>query len=118
MKMRSIVVALAAGAVLFPAGAAVAQDMPNLPGLDQAREQVGGATAQSPRVPASDLLPAEARAGLSRGVGGSSSGSGTGSPSRLPETGVDTTALALDGLTLLGAGTLLLTIRRRWAAAS
>lgn len=116
MKMRSIVVALAAGAVLFPAGTVLAQDMPDLPGLDQARDQVGGATAQSLRVPASNLLPAETRAGLSRGVGGS--GSGTGSPSRLPETGVDTTALALDGLTLLGAGMLLLTIRRRWAASA
>ncbi len=113
MRMRSVVVALLGGAVVFLAGAAHAQDLPDLPGMDQARDQVGGTTAQSPRVPGAAALPGGTAGALSRAPA-----SGTGSPSRLPETGVDTTALALDGLTLLGAGTVLMTIRRRWAAAS
>jgi hypothetical protein len=110
MKMRSMLVAAAAGVVLLPAGPVLAQDLPDVPGIDPARDQISqaprGAAANPTRnLPGGDLLPKE----LSRPARGS------GSPTRLPETGVDTTALALDAVTLLGAGTLLLTIRRRLA---
>lgn len=113
MKMRSTLAALAAGTVLFAGAPALAQDLPDLPGLDAARDRVADrpAAAQSPQVPGAGVLPADARAGLGRAP----AAAGTGSPSRLPETGVDTTALALDGLTLLGAGSLLLAARRRLA---
>lgn len=113
MKTRLMIAALVAAGVLVPAGIAMAQDMPDVPGIGAARDQVADrpAAAQSPRVPASGVLPDATRAGLGRGAG-------SGSPSRLPETGVDTTALAMDGLTLLGAGTVLLAIRRRLAATS
>ena len=111
MKKRSLIVVVVAGLLLLLAGAARAQDMPDLPGLDQARDQVARTprTAQNPTsdLPAGGLLPSEIRRAPAAAA------TGTGSPTRLPATGVDTTALALDGLTLLGAGTLLLAIRRR-----
>ncbi len=108
MKIRSTVVALLAGAALFPAGVAVAQDLPDVPGIGAAQDQIDRAP-RTPRRPASslpgsDAIPVDTSARAARG---------SGAPTRLPATGVDTTALALDGLTLLGAGTLLLTIRRR-----
>lgn len=113
MKMRSTLVALVAGIALWPAGSAVAQDLPDVPGIGAAQDQVGR-QPRAPRqpvgeLPASGVLPVD----TSRAPA-----TGGGSPSRLPETGVDTTALALDGLTLLGAGTVLLAIRRRFAASS
>jgi hypothetical protein len=116
MKMRSMLVALAAGIALWPAGAAVAQ-LPDVPGIGAAQDQVG--SPRTPRAPAnasaglpgSGALPVDTSRAPARGTG-------TGSPTRLPETGVDTTALALDAVTLLGAGTVLLAIRRRLATSS
>jgi hypothetical protein len=116
MKMRSMLVALVAGIALWPAGAAVAQ-LPDVPGIGAAEDQVGAPSApRTPRNPAASLpgsgaLPVD----TSRAA---APARGTGSPTRLPETGVDTTALALDAITLLGAGTLLLAIRRRFATSS
>jgi LPXTG-motif cell wall-anchored protein len=111
--MRSALVAVAAGIALFPAGTALAQDLPDVPGIGAAQDQIDRAP-RTPRRPGSSLpgsgaLPVDTSARAARG---------SGAPTRLPETGVDTTALALDGLTLLGAGTLLLTIRRRLASHS
>lgn len=116
MKMRSMLVALVAGIALWPAGAAVAQ-LPDVPGIGAAQDQVGSArTARAPAnpsagLPGSGALPVD----TSRAA---PAARGTGSPTRLPETGVDTTALALDAITLLGAGTVLLAIRRRFATSS
>lgn len=110
MKMRSTVVAaLVAGIALFPAGIAVAQDLPDVPGIGAAQDQIDRAP-RTPRRPASSL---PASGVLPVDSGSRAVARGSGAPTRLPETGVDTTALALDGITLVGAGTLLLTIRRR-----
>ena len=111
MKIRSAVVVLVAGIALFPAGSALAQ-LPDVPGIGAAQDQID----RSPRVPRS---PASSLPG-SRAipVDTSRAARGTGSPNKLPETGVDTTALALDGLTLLGAGALLTAVRRRLATHS
>ena len=115
MKMRLTLAAVVLGIGLWPAGAAMAGDLPDVPGIGAAEDQIGAAgTPRTPRSPASSLpgsgaLPVD----TSRAPA-----TGTGSPTRLPETGVDTTALALDAVTLLGAGTLLLAIRRRFATSS
>jgi len=115
MKMRSMLVALAAGIALWPAGAAVAQ-LPDVPGMGAAQDQVGSArTARAPANPSAGLPGSGA---LPVDTSRAAPSTGTGSPTRLPETGVDTTALALDAITLLGAGTLLLAIRRRFATSS
>jgi LPXTG-motif cell wall-anchored protein len=113
MKMRPVLVAVIAGLLLLVAGAARAQDLPDLPGIDPAKTQIADAP-RTPRNPAASLparnfLPGEI------GRAPAAAAAGTGAPTRLPETGVDTTSLALDGLTLLGAGLLFLTIRRRLA---
>ncbi len=113
MKMRSVLVAAAAAAVLWPAGVAVAQDLPDVPGIGAAESQID----RAPRTPRSARGSTSSLPG-SRALPVDTSGRGVGSPSRLPETGVDTTALALDGLTILGAGTLMLAIRRRLASPS
>jgi hypothetical protein len=111
MKIRSLFVAAAAGMVLLPAGVASAQ-LPDLPGLDPARTQI----ADAPRTPSNPAAALPARNFLPSEISRAPASGGSGSPTRLPETGVDTSALALDALTLLGAGTLLLTIRRRLAS--
>jgi LPXTG-motif cell wall-anchored protein len=110
MKKRSLVVVALAAAAFFPAGSALAQNLPDVPGIGPAASQVN----QTPRTP-------RAAAGSTR-VGNGLPGTralpdlrapATRSPNRLPATGVNTTSLALDGLTLLGAGSLLLAVRRR-----
>ncbi|HYZ90828.1 MAG TPA: LPXTG cell wall anchor domain-containing protein [Actinomycetota bacterium] len=115
MKIRSTVVALAAGIALFPAGAAVAGDLPDVPGIGAAQDQIDRAP-RTPRRPSTDSLPGSGVIPVDTSRRAAAQGSGT--PNRLPNTGVDTTALALDGLTLVGAGALLLTIRRRLATHS
>lgn len=112
MKMRLMLAAVVLGVGLWPAGAAMAQDLPDVPGIGAAADEVnGGTTARAPRNPAASLPGADALP-----VDTSQApATGTGSPTRLPATGVDTTALALDAVTLLGAGALLLAIRRRFA---
>lgn len=116
MKKRSLLVVVVAGLLLVLSGAARAQDLPDVPGIGPAQQEIADAprTPRSPasNLPASNLLPRE----LSRAP--AAAATGTGSPSRLPATGIDPTALALDGLTLLGAGTVLLAIRRRFAASN
>lgn len=112
MKIRSTVVAFAAGIALFPAGVALAQDLPDVPGIGAAQDEIDRAP-RTPRRPASSLPGSDA---IPVDTSSRAVARGSGAPTRLPATGVDTTALALDGLTLLGAGTLLLAIRRRLAS--
>lgn len=111
MRKRSLLVAVIAGLLLLVAGAARAQDLPDLPGIDPAQTQI----ADAPRTPANPAANLPARNFLPGEISRAPA-TGSGAPTRLPATGVDTTALALDGLTLLGAGTVLMTIRRRLAA--
>lgn len=114
MRIRLALIAFSAGVVLFGAGNAFAQDLPDVPGIGAAQDQIDRAP-RTPRRPASSLPGSNA---IPVDTSGRSVARGSGAPTRLPETGVDTTALALDGLTLVGAGTLLLTIRRRLASHS
>ncbi len=113
MKMRLTLAAVVLGVGLWPAGAAMAQDLPDVPGIGAAADRVGAQArpARNPAasLPGADALPVDTS---------QAPATGTGSPTRLPATGVDTTALALDAVTLLGAGTLLLAIRRRFATSS
>lgn len=116
MKKRLTTAVIAAGLALGGASPALAQ-LPDVPGIDAARDQVGGepaaarpASREVSNLPGSDAIP-----NLQRPA---SAARGTGSPTRLPVTGVDTTALALDAVTLLGAGALLLAVRRRLAGSS
>lgn len=113
MKMRLTLAVVVVGVGLWPAGAAMAQGLPDVPGIGAAEESVGAQAPRSPRDPIGALPGADALP-----VNTTPARAGTSSPTRLPETGVDTTALALDAVTLLGAGTLLLAIRRRWATSA
>jgi hypothetical protein len=115
MKMRLTLATVVAGIALWPAGAAMAQDLPDVPGIGAAADRVGAQAPRTPRNPAGALPGADA---LPVDTSQAPAARGTGSPTRLPETGVDTTALALDAVTLLGAGTLLLAIRRRFTTSS
>ena len=109
MKKRLTLVALVLGVGLWPAGTALAQ-LPDVPGIGAAESRV----AQAPRTPRNPAASLPGTGALPVDTSQAPAG-GTGSPTRLPETGVDTTALALDAVTLLGAGTVLLAIRRRLA---
>lgn len=121
MKLRSILVAaiaVLALALAVPAFAQGSGDLPDLPGMNQARRtSVSGARPNLPAArttgSATNNAPASGISGknvnnLGDGAAKPAAAKSRGSGRPLPRTGVDTTAFAMLGLALVAGGGLLL----------
>jgi LPXTG-motif cell wall-anchored protein len=109
----------AAAQVIVPRGGEVDINTSGRTGRTE-RTPGTGRTPGTPGTPGTDRIPStQGRTERTPGTGRTPGTPGTGRPgaaSRLPTTGSSAETMALDGLTLLGAGVLALRYRRRLLA--